>query len=89
MSQQFRSVCEDPSPSKKRKLGQVPKLESIILECRSVRIGTLRRMVTKPVIVRSVLYSFVKYYMYEFKMYDAILANPRASSKITQINPYL
>lgn len=26
------------------------KLESIILECRSVRIGTLRRMVTKPVI---------------------------------------
>ncbi|XP_017308685.2 sentrin-specific protease 6 isoform X6 [Ictalurus punctatus] len=47
---QFRSVCEDPSPSKKRKLGQVPKLESIILECRSVRIGTLRRMVTKPVI---------------------------------------
>ncbi|XP_034158023.2 sentrin-specific protease 6 isoform X4 [Pangasianodon hypophthalmus] len=48
---QFRNaLCEDPSPSKKRKLGQMPKLESIILECRSVRIGTLRRMVTKPVI---------------------------------------
>lgn len=26
-------------------------LDSIILECRSVRVGTLRRMVTKPVIV--------------------------------------
>lgn len=27
------------------------KCDSIILECRSVRIGSLRRMVTKPVIV--------------------------------------
>lgn len=45
-------MCEDPSPFKKRKVGQQPKLESIILECRSVRIGTLRRMVTKPVVVR-------------------------------------
>ncbi|XP_072534750.1 sentrin-specific protease 6 isoform X2 [Salminus brasiliensis] len=44
------TLCEDPSPSKKRKVGQPPKLESIILECRSVRIGSLRRMVTKPVI---------------------------------------
>uniref|UniRef100_A0A8B9LD28 Sentrin-specific protease 6 n=1 Tax=Astyanax mexicanus TaxID=7994 RepID=A0A8B9LD28_ASTMX len=44
------ALCEDPSPSKKRKVGQPPKLESIILECRSVRIGSLRRMVTKPVI---------------------------------------
>ncbi|XP_066532913.1 sentrin-specific protease 6 isoform X2 [Hoplias malabaricus] len=43
-------MCEDPSPSKKRKVGLPPKLESIILECRSVRIGSLRRMVTKPVI---------------------------------------
>ncbi|XP_016366800.1 sentrin-specific protease 6-like isoform X2 [Sinocyclocheilus rhinocerous] len=42
-------VCEDPSP-KKRKVGQVQKLGSIILECRSVRIGTLRRMVTKPIV---------------------------------------
>ncbi len=45
-------MCEDPSP-KKRKMGQMIKLSSIILECRSVRIGTLRRMVTKPVVVRS------------------------------------
>lgn len=45
-------MCEDPSP-KKRKVGQMQKLSSIILECRSVRIGTLRRMVTKPVVVRS------------------------------------
>ncbi|XP_016398112.1 sentrin-specific protease 6 isoform X3 [Sinocyclocheilus rhinocerous] len=43
------TVCEDPSP-KKRKMGQMIKLSSIILECRSVRIGTLRRMVTKPVV---------------------------------------
>uniref|UniRef100_A0A8C1V747 Sentrin-specific protease 6 n=1 Tax=Cyprinus carpio TaxID=7962 RepID=A0A8C1V747_CYPCA len=42
-------VCEDPSP-KRRKMGQVQKLGSIILDCRSVRIGTLRRMVTKPVV---------------------------------------
>ncbi|XP_043076099.1 sentrin-specific protease 6 isoform X2 [Puntigrus tetrazona] len=42
-------VYEDPSP-KKRKMGQMIKLSSIILECRSVRIGTLRRMVTKPVV---------------------------------------
>ncbi|XP_067239647.1 sentrin-specific protease 6 isoform X1 [Chanodichthys erythropterus] len=44
------TVFEDPSPSKKMKMGQVQKLDSIILECRSVRIGTLRRMVTKPVV---------------------------------------
>ncbi|KAA0708966.1 Sentrin-specific protease 6 [Triplophysa tibetana] len=44
-------VCEEPSPLKKRKVGQQQqKLDSIILECRSVRIGTLRRMVTKPVV---------------------------------------
>ncbi|XP_030626862.1 sentrin-specific protease 6 [Chanos chanos] len=44
------AVCEDPSPMKKRKVSLSYKLDSIILECRSVRIGTLRRMVTKPVI---------------------------------------
>ncbi|KAK2883762.1 hypothetical protein Q8A67_017399 [Cirrhinus molitorella] len=43
------TVCEDTS-AKKRKMGQMQKLSSIILECRSVRIGTLRRMVTKPVV---------------------------------------
>ncbi|XP_050960447.1 sentrin-specific protease 6 isoform X3 [Labeo rohita] len=43
------TVCEDPS-AKKRKMGQMQKLSSIILDCRSVRIGTLRRMVTKPVV---------------------------------------
>ncbi|XP_073711808.1 sentrin-specific protease 6 isoform X2 [Misgurnus anguillicaudatus] len=46
----FGMVYEDPSPSKKRKVGQVEKFDSIILDCRSVRIGTLRRMVTKPVV---------------------------------------
>ncbi|XP_067272841.1 sentrin-specific protease 6 isoform X2 [Pseudorasbora parva] len=44
------AVCEDPSPSKKKKVEPVQMLSSIILECRSVRIGTLRRMVTKPVV---------------------------------------
>ncbi|XP_059369297.1 sentrin-specific protease 6-like isoform X2 [Carassius carassius] len=43
------TVCEDPSP-KKWKMDQMMKLSSIILGCRSVRIGTLRRMVTKPVV---------------------------------------
>ncbi|XP_026147427.1 sentrin-specific protease 6-like isoform X1 [Carassius auratus] len=43
------TVCEDPCP-KKRKMDQKMKLSSIILGCRSVRIGTLRRMVTKPVV---------------------------------------
>ncbi|KAM9496402.1 sentrin-specific protease 6 isoform 4-T4 [Clarias gariepinus] len=51
LKEPFRnSLCEDPSPSKKRKMAQTAKLESIILPCRSVRIGTLRRMVTKPVV---------------------------------------
>ncbi|XP_051510665.1 sentrin-specific protease 6 isoform X3 [Myxocyprinus asiaticus] len=44
------TVCEDPSPFKKMKVTHLQKLDSIILECRSVRIGTLRRMVTKPVV---------------------------------------
>ncbi|KAF5895282.1 sentrin-specific protease 6 isoform X7, partial [Clarias magur] len=53
LKEPFRnSLCEDPSPSKKRKMTQMAKLDSIILECRSVRIGTLRRMVTKPVIFK-------------------------------------
>uniref|UniRef100_A0AAY4CMD5 Ubiquitin-like protease family profile domain-containing protein n=1 Tax=Denticeps clupeoides TaxID=299321 RepID=A0AAY4CMD5_9TELE len=47
------TVCEEHSPTKKRKVNLPYKLESIILECRSVRIGTLRRMVTKPVIFSS------------------------------------
>ncbi|XP_035986305.1 sentrin-specific protease 6 isoform X1 [Fundulus heteroclitus] len=38
-------------PAKRKKLKASPtKCDSIILECRSVRIGTLRRMVVKPVI---------------------------------------
>lgn len=64
---QFGNVtCEDPSPSKKRKVGQPQKLESIILECRSVRIGSLRRMVTKPVIVRFLLLFFALHYTFFF-----------------------
>ncbi|KAJ8270822.1 hypothetical protein GJAV_G00119680 [Gymnothorax javanicus] len=41
-----------PSPAitKRRKVSMSYNLDSIILECRSVRVGTLRRMVTKPVI---------------------------------------
>ncbi|XP_067098217.1 sentrin-specific protease 6-like isoform X2 [Osmerus mordax] len=39
-------VPDDTTPRKKPKMA----LDSIILECRSVRVGTLRRMVTKPVI---------------------------------------
>lgn len=36
--------------TKKPKVSSV-KCDSIILECRSIRVGTLRRMVTKPVVV--------------------------------------
>ncbi|TRY59152.1 hypothetical protein DNTS_032401 [Danionella cerebrum] len=43
-------VVEDPTLSKKVKLELSRKLSSIILDCRSVRIGTLRRMLTKPVV---------------------------------------
>ncbi|XP_056337174.1 sentrin-specific protease 6 isoform X1 [Danio aesculapii] len=43
-------VSDDATVSKRRKINQEQKLSSIILECRSVRIGTLRRMVTKPVV---------------------------------------
>uniref|UniRef100_A0AAQ5YDN2 Sentrin-specific protease 6 n=1 Tax=Amphiprion ocellaris TaxID=80972 RepID=A0AAQ5YDN2_AMPOC len=38
-----------PRPKKSRFMPN--KCDSIILECRSVRVGTLRRMVTKPVVV--------------------------------------
>ncbi|XP_062857945.1 sentrin-specific protease 6 isoform X2 [Trichomycterus rosablanca] len=43
------AIGDDPSPSKKRKVSPL-QVESMIMQCRSVRIGTLRRMVTKPVI---------------------------------------
>ncbi|XP_074541521.1 sentrin-specific protease 6 isoform X2 [Halichoeres trimaculatus] len=39
-----------PPKTKKPKIQVPEKCDSIILECRSVRIGTLRRMVTKPVV---------------------------------------
>lgn len=56
MSHQFaNTMADDPSPSKKRKVSQL-QVASMIMQCRSVRIGTLRRMVTKPVIVRLIFY---------------------------------
>ncbi|CAL8395316.1 unnamed protein product [Arctogadus glacialis] len=54
-----RRTRKDPSSpgasesfsSRPKKLKLVPnKCASIILQCRSVRVGTLRRMVTKPVV---------------------------------------
>ncbi|XP_041105431.1 sentrin-specific protease 6 isoform X3 [Polyodon spathula] len=53
---QFGNNVPDSIMSKRRKVVQIhpgdlhTKLESIILDCRSIRIGSLRRMVTKPVI---------------------------------------
>ncbi|KAM3602237.1 uncharacterized protein V6R79_000404 [Siganus canaliculatus] len=41
---------EQLSPMLKKPRRMPSKCDSIILECRSVRVGTLRRMVTKPVI---------------------------------------
>ncbi|XP_057679341.1 sentrin-specific protease 6 [Corythoichthys intestinalis] len=38
------------SPQNKRFKGEPAKCGSIILQCRSIRVGTLRRMVTKPVV---------------------------------------
>ncbi|XP_061610274.1 sentrin-specific protease 6 isoform X3 [Phyllopteryx taeniolatus] len=38
------------SPRSKRSKAESGKCGSIILQCRSVRVGTLRRMVTKPVV---------------------------------------
>ncbi|XP_036405871.1 sentrin-specific protease 6 isoform X1 [Megalops cyprinoides] len=55
MKDQFGNMVPDgsnhsPSQMKRRKVSLSFKLDSIILDCRSVRLGTLRRMVTKPVI---------------------------------------
>ncbi|KAJ8356086.1 hypothetical protein SKAU_G00188800 [Synaphobranchus kaupii] len=55
MKDQFGNMVPDgakisPSLTKRRKVSLSYKLDSIILDCRSVRVGTLRRMVTKPVI---------------------------------------
>ncbi|XP_034143708.1 sentrin-specific protease 6 isoform X3 [Esox lucius] len=50
MKDQFgNQIPDDSTPKKKQRLSP-NKLDSIILDCRSVRVGTLRRMVTKPVI---------------------------------------
>ncbi|XP_048841058.1 sentrin-specific protease 6 isoform X2 [Brienomyrus brachyistius] len=49
MKDQFgNAVTEDATNLKRRKV--VSNMNSIILDCRSVRLGSLRRMVTKPVI---------------------------------------
>ncbi|RXM27377.1 Sentrin-specific protease 6, partial [Acipenser ruthenus] len=56
MKDQFGNNVPDNVMSKRRKVVQIQpgglhtKLESIILDCRSIRIGSLRRMVTEPVI---------------------------------------
>ncbi|KAJ8389358.1 hypothetical protein AAFF_G00120660 [Aldrovandia affinis] len=55
MKDQFGNMVPDgtdhsPIVTKRRKVSLSYKLDSIILDCRSVRLGTLRRMVTKPVI---------------------------------------
>ncbi|KAG9347400.1 hypothetical protein JZ751_004967 [Albula glossodonta] len=55
MKDQFGNMVPDgsnhsPTLTKRRKVSVSYKLDSIILDCRSVRLGTLRRMVTKPVI---------------------------------------
>ncbi|XP_029705420.1 sentrin-specific protease 6 isoform X2 [Takifugu rubripes] len=51
MKDQFGNQPPEQCPSKTKKPKQQPSnCASIILECRSVRVGTLRRMVKKPVI---------------------------------------
>ncbi|KAM4522810.1 sentrin-specific protease 6 isoform 1-T1 [Odontesthes bonariensis] len=51
MKDQFgNQPAEQFTPRTKKPKVTYNKCDSIILECRSVRIGTLRRMVTKPVI---------------------------------------
>ncbi|KAM6954374.1 sentrin-specific protease 6 [Aplochiton taeniatus] len=45
-----KPVPESFSPKIKKPKVSSAKCDSIILECRSIRVGTLRRMVTKPVI---------------------------------------
>ncbi|XP_017157588.1 sentrin-specific protease 6 [Poecilia reticulata] len=53
MKDQFgnQPPAESLTPKRKKPKMALTKCDSIILECRSVRIGSLRRMVTKPVIV--------------------------------------
>ncbi|XP_072558711.1 sentrin-specific protease 6 isoform X4 [Paramormyrops kingsleyae] len=49
MKDQFgNAVADDTTNLKRRKV--ISNMNSIILDCRSVRLGSLRRMVTKPVI---------------------------------------
>ncbi|XP_070705472.1 sentrin-specific protease 6 isoform X2 [Pempheris klunzingeri] len=51
MKDQFGNQPSEPySPRSKKPKFVSSKCDSIILECRSVRVGTLRRMVTKPVV---------------------------------------
>lgn len=51
MKDQFgNQPAEQFSPRPKKPKVVSTKCDSIILECRSVRVGTLRRMVTKPVV---------------------------------------
>ncbi|XP_043962953.1 sentrin-specific protease 6 [Gambusia affinis] len=52
MKDQFgnQPPVESLTPRRKKPKVALTKCDSIILECRSVRIGSLRRMVTKPVI---------------------------------------
>ncbi|XP_034436488.1 sentrin-specific protease 6 isoform X3 [Hippoglossus hippoglossus] len=51
MKDQFgNQPAEQFSPKTKKPKCMPNKCDSIILECRSVRVGTLRRMVTKPVV---------------------------------------
>ncbi|XP_031692870.1 sentrin-specific protease 6 isoform X1 [Oncorhynchus kisutch] len=49
MKDQFGNQMPDDSTPKKKQRISPDKLDSIILDCRSVRVGTLRRMVSKPV----------------------------------------
>lgn len=51
VSQFGNQPAEQFSPKTKKPKISTNKCGSIILECRSVRVGTLRRMVTKPVVV--------------------------------------
>ncbi|KAM3861129.1 sentrin-specific protease 6 [Diretmus argenteus] len=48
MKDQFGNNIREPRTKKPKVVSN--KCDSIILECRSLRVGTLRRMVTKPVI---------------------------------------
>ncbi|CAB1342762.1 unnamed protein product, partial [Coregonus sp. 'balchen'] len=52
MKDKFGNQMPDDSTPRKKQRISPDKLDSIILDCRSVRVGTLRRMVTKPVNVR-------------------------------------